>query len=72
MSEQEKNIFQPCHPNDFYGLRETINTFVKLTEEIRVEDEEDKTHSILVVGHEGTGKSSLLKKLSTCRLPDLI
>ena len=63
MSTQDSNLFQPCIPDDFYGSRDLIGDFTKITEEMSKEGE--KTHSILVIGGEGTGKSSLLKKLST-------
>ena len=63
MSTQDSNLFQPCNPDDFYGSRDLIGDFTKITEEMSKEGE--KTHSILVIGDEGTGKSSLLKKLST-------
>lgn len=61
MSTQENNLFQPCSPNDFYGLREILSEFNKVVEQMK--KEEGRTHSILVVGDEGTGKSSLLSKL---------
>ena len=61
MSTQENTLFQPCSPNDFYGLREILSKFNKIVEQMKKED--GKVHSILVVGNEGTGKSSLLSKL---------
>ncbi len=61
MSTQENNLFQPCSPNDFYGLREILSEFNKVVEQMK--KTEGRTHSILVVGDEGTGKSSLLSKL---------
>ncbi len=61
MSTQDNNLFQPCSPNDFYGLREILSEFNKVVEQMKKED--GRTHSILVVGNEGTGKSSLLTKL---------
>jgi len=61
MSTQENNLFQPCSPNDFYGLREILSEFNKIVDDMK--KEEERTHSILVIGDEGTGKSSLLSKL---------
>ena len=61
MSTEENNIFQPCSPNDFYGLREILSEFNKVVNQMK--KEEGRVHSILVIGDEGTGKSSLLSKL---------
>ena len=63
MSTQDSNLFQPCNQDDFYGLRDIIKGFSKIKEDMKKEGE--KTHSILLVGDEGTGKSSLLRKLSS-------
>lgn len=61
MSTQDSNFFQPCNPDDFYGLRDIIKDFSQIKEDMKKEGK--KTHSILLVGDEGTGKSSLLRKL---------
>ena len=63
MSTQDSKLFQPCNPDDFYGLRDIIKDFSQIKEDMKKEGE--KTHSILLVGDEGTGKSSLLRKLSS-------
>ncbi len=63
MSTQDSNLFQPCNPDDFYGLRDIIKDFSQIKENMKKEGE--KTNSILLVGDEGTGKSSLLRKLSS-------
>ncbi|TET81225.1 MAG: hypothetical protein E3J43_01125, partial [Candidatus Heimdallarchaeota archaeon] len=63
MSTQESNLFQPCNPDDFYGLRDIIKDFNQIKEDMKKEGK--KTHSVLLVGDEGTGKSSLLRKLSS-------
>ncbi len=59
----EKSIFlQPCLPDDFYGSREIVNNF---TEQIgKIKQQEENIRSFLIIGDEGTGKSSLLSKLS--------
>ncbi|MFW9852853.1 MAG: ATP-binding protein [Candidatus Thorarchaeota archaeon] len=63
MSLEINKLFQPCQPNDFYGLRDHIKSFSELVE--RKKKGESQTSSILIIGNEGTGKSSLLQKLST-------
>ena len=61
MNTQANNLFQPCSPNDFYGLREILSEFNKIIEQMKKED--GRIHSVLIIGNEGTGKSSLLIKL---------
>ena len=63
MSLEINKLFQPCQPHDFYGLRDHIKTFSELVD--RKKKGETQINSILIVGDEGTGKSSLLQKLST-------
>ena len=58
------NLFlQPCKPDDFYGFRETINNFVEKINGFK--KKENNIHSYIILGDEGTGKSSLLNKLPT-------
>ena len=63
MTMEINSLFQPCQPHDFYGLRETINNFVELVN--KKKRGESEVLSFLIVGAEGTGKSSLLQKLET-------
>ncbi|MHA2308760.1 MAG: ATP-binding protein, partial [Candidatus Heimdallarchaeaceae archaeon] len=63
MTMEINSLFQPCQPHDFYGLRETINNFTELVNKKKRGDSE--VLSFLIVGAEGTGKSSLLQKLET-------
>ncbi|MHA1202461.1 MAG: AAA family ATPase [Candidatus Heimdallarchaeaceae archaeon] len=63
MTNEKSEFLQPCQPDDFYGLREIIKNF---TDQIgKIKQQKDNIHSFLIVGDEGTGKSSLLSKLST-------
>ncbi|MHA1592355.1 MAG: ATP-binding protein [Candidatus Heimdallarchaeaceae archaeon] len=63
MTSEKSKFLQPCKPDDFYGSREIINNF---TEQIgKIKQKEENIHSFLIIGDEGTGKSSLLSKLST-------
>jgi GTPase SAR1 family protein len=57
------SLFQPCQPHDFYGLRETINNFTEFIN--KKKRGESEVISFLIVGDEGTGKSSLLHRLET-------
>ncbi|MHA1345575.1 MAG: AAA family ATPase [Candidatus Heimdallarchaeaceae archaeon] len=62
MTSEKSKFLQPCQPEDFYGSREIINNF---TDQIsKIKQQEDNIHSFLIIGDEGTGKSSLLSKLS--------
>jgi predicted Ser/Thr protein kinase len=63
MNQQTAQIFHPCQPDDFYGLRDTINDFVEQVN-LRKKGEAERL-SFIIVGDEGTGKSSLLKKLES-------
>lgn len=63
MTIDNSSLFQPCQPHDFYGLRETINNFTELVNQKK--RGESDIISFLIVGDEGTGKSSLLHKLET-------
>ncbi|MHA1396911.1 MAG: AAA family ATPase [Candidatus Heimdallarchaeaceae archaeon] len=61
MSEILTTLFQPVETSDFYGLRDTISKFQDFVENKR--KGEKTPNSILIIGDEGTGKSSLLNKL---------
>lgn len=62
MTSEKSNFLQPCQPDEFYGSREIINNF---TEQIgKIKQQEENIRSFLIIGDEGTGKSSLLSKLS--------
>ena len=63
MTIEKSSLFQPCQPHDFYGLRETINDFVEQVNQKK--KGESDVLSFIIVGAEGTGKSSLLQKLET-------
>jgi len=63
MTSEKSDFLQPCQPGDFYGSREIIKNF---TEQIgKIKQQKDNIRSFLIIGDEGTGKSSLLSKLST-------
>ena len=63
MSTDRSKLFLPCQPMDFYGLREKINEFTDFIAQRK--KKEVKANSVLIVGEEGTGKSSFLLKLSS-------
>ena len=63
MSVDRSRLFLPCQPSDFYGLREKINEFTNFVAQKK--KNEVKANSVLIVGEEGTGKSSFLLKLSS-------
>ncbi len=63
MSNDRSILFQPCKPDDFYGLRDKINDFSSFIDQRK--KIEISINSVIIVGDEGTGKSSLLHKLSS-------
>ncbi|MBY9001418.1 MAG: hypothetical protein KGD64_10910 [Candidatus Heimdallarchaeota archaeon] len=63
MTSERSEFLQPCKPDDFYGSREIINNFVEQIGKLK--QNVVNIHSFLILGNEGTGKSSLLSKLST-------
>lgn len=58
-----EEIFAPCQPSDFIGQTDITTSFINSISEYK--QNKSDFHSFLIVGDEGTGKSSLLLKLAS-------
>ena len=60
--ETKNNYFKPVEPKKYIGQQEIIRSFNELVSKFKVGETEKR--SVLIIGNNGTGKSSLLFKLS--------